>query len=144
MDFTLRQARADDIDWMAELRADVMFDDLTRLGRYDAVRVRERFRAGFDPAHTVVVLVDGREVGLIALRPASDGTWIEHFYLDRSVQGRGLGGAVFATAMSEDDGPRPFRLNVLQGSPARRLYERHGFVLDHEDAIDVFLVLPRP
>jgi hypothetical protein len=35
---------------------------------------------------------------------------------------------------------RPFRLNVLQGSPARRLYERNGFIHEHEDSIDVFLV----
>jgi hypothetical protein len=35
---------------------------------------------------------------------------------------------------------RLFRLNVLQGSPARRLYERTGFVPEHEDSIDVFLV----
>ncbi|MFE1147143.1 hypothetical protein ACFW42_08430 [Streptomyces albidoflavus] len=32
------------------------------------------------------------------------------------------------------------RLNVLSGSPARRLYERHGFTLESEDAVDVFLV----
>jgi len=29
---------------------------------------------------------------------------------------------------------------VLQGSPARRLYERHGFVFEHEDEVDVWLV----
>ncbi|MYV63244.1 GNAT family N-acetyltransferase, partial [Streptomyces sp. SID4931] len=34
----------------------------------------------------------------------------------------------------------PVRLDVLQGSPARRLYERHGFTLEREDAVDVFLV----
>ncbi|WP_373299910.1 hypothetical protein [Streptomyces xantholiticus] len=28
-------------------------------------------------------------------------------------------------------------LNVLQGSGARRLYERHGFVAEAKDAIDV-------
>jgi hypothetical protein len=32
------------------------------------------------------------------------------------------------------------RLNVLRGSPARRLYERHGFTVDSEDAVDVFMV----
>jgi hypothetical protein len=32
------------------------------------------------------------------------------------------------------------RLNVLQGSPARRLYERYGFVVEAEDAVDVFMV----
>ena len=32
------------------------------------------------------------------------------------------------------------RLNVLQGSPARRLYERHGFTAETEDPVDVFMV----
>jgi hypothetical protein len=30
-------------------------------------------------------------------------------------------------------------LNVLQGSGARRLYERHGFVVESEDEVDVFM-----
>ncbi|HEX7537128.1 MAG TPA: hypothetical protein VF391_08990 [Dermatophilaceae bacterium] len=29
---------------------------------------------------------------------------------------------------------------MLQGSPARRLYERHGFVHEREDTVDVFLI----
>ncbi|GGK25000.1 hypothetical protein GCM10011583_66300 [Streptomyces camponoticapitis] len=33
-------------------------------------------------------------------------------------------------------------LNVLQGSAARRLYERHGFVVEAQDPIDVFMVRP--
>lgn len=32
------------------------------------------------------------------------------------------------------------RLNVLQGSAARRLYERHGFTVETEDPVDVFMV----
>lgn len=31
-------------------------------------------------------------------------------------------------------------LNVLQGSAARRLYERHGFVVEAQDPIDVFMM----
>ncbi|SBT89042.1 hypothetical protein GA0115233_100692 [Streptomyces sp. DI166] len=34
----------------------------------------------------------------------------------------------------------PVRLNVLQGSPAQRLYERHGFTVEDQDPIDVFMV----
>ena len=44
-----------------------------------------------------------------------------------------------AGLLTESDGTRPFRLNVLQASAARRLYERHGFVLESEDAVDVFM-----
>lgn len=41
--------------------------------------------------------------------------------------------------MADANPSKPISLNVLQGSPARRLYERHGFVLDSEDPVDVYL-----
>lgn len=32
------------------------------------------------------------------------------------------------------------RLDVLQGSTARALYERHGFTEERQDPVDVFMV----
>jgi GNAT superfamily N-acetyltransferase len=127
---------------MAELRAQVMRPDLERLGRYDSTRVRQRFLDAFVPAHTRVIQVEQVDIGLVAVRPEEDAIWVEHFYLVPSQQGRGIGGEVLVQIMSEGSAERPFRLNVLQGSSARRLYERHGFVLEREDAIDVFLTAP--
>ncbi|MFJ2542512.1 GNAT family N-acetyltransferase [Microbacterium sp. NPDC087589] len=124
---------------MAELRAVVMRPDLERLGRYDPVRVRQRFLDAFVPENTRVIVVDGEDVGLVAVRHERDALWIEHFYLAPESQGRGIGAAVLAHLLADGDGTRPFRLNVLQSSPARRLYERHGFVLESEDAVDVFM-----
>jgi GNAT superfamily N-acetyltransferase len=135
---TLRPATAGDLDWLLELRAEVMRPDLTRLGVYDEVRVRERMRAAYDPQHTRVVVVDGRDVGSIAVRPDGGARWIEHFYLEPSVQGRGVGGRVLSGVLAEP-GAAPFRLNVLVGSPARRLYEHHGFVLDTADDVDAYM-----
>jgi GNAT superfamily N-acetyltransferase len=66
--------------------------------------------------------------------------WIEHFYVAPAHQGKGLGGAVLRHVMAASVDERPFRLDVLQGSPARRLYERHGFVLESEDPVDVFMM----
>ncbi len=125
---------------MAELRAVVMRDDLERLGRYDPVRVRRRFLDAFDAAHTGVIVVDGVDAGLIALRPTEGAQWIEHFYVRADYQGLGIGSAVLGRTLAEHGDERPFRLNVLQGSRARALYEAHGFVVDGEDAIDVFMV----
>nr|WP_042438642.1 GNAT family N-acetyltransferase [Sanguibacter keddieii] len=123
---------------MVELRAEVLRDDLERLGRYDPHRVRQRMRDGYLPASTRVVLEDDVEVGCVAVRIEDDARWLEHFYLAPDVQGRGIGGRVLRTVLAEED-PRPFRLNVLQGSPARRLYERHGFTVDSQDDVDVFM-----
>ncbi|QHC68399.1 GNAT family N-acetyltransferase [Rathayibacter sp. VKM Ac-2759] len=105
-----------------------MRPDLERLERYDAQRVRRRFLDGYRPERTRVIELDGEAVGCIAARVEDDAVWIEHFYLDPSVQGRGIGGAVLAQVLREEAlGDRPFRLDVLRGSGARRLYERHGF-----------------
>ena len=119
-----------------------MRPDLERLGLWDTGRVRTRFLDAFDPAHTVVIQINGEDVGLIAVRPEADSQWIEHFYLEPEHQGRGIGGAVLGQAMDQHRDHRPFRLNVLQASPARALYERHGFVFDHADLVDVVLVAP--
>lgn len=142
--WSLRQALPSDAAWIAELRAQVMRPDLERLGRWDTARVRQRFLNGFLPAHTFVIEVEGSAVGVIAVRPERDEQWIEHFYLGSEHRGRGLGSEVLGHVMATHRDARPFRLNVLQGSPARRLYERHGFVHEHEDAIDVFLVATSP
>lgn len=124
---------------LAELRAEVLRDSLERLDRYDEMRVRERFLEGFAPANTHV-LADATPVGSIALRPSSQGFWLEHFYLSSRLQGAGLGSGVLRRIVSAADAAGAVLwLNVLQRSDARRLYERHGFVLDHEDPVDVFL-----
>lgn len=141
-DFVLRPSVATDAAWIAELRAVVMRPDLERLQRFDPVRVRERFLNGFQPEHTYIIHSDGVDAGVIAIRPEPDSRWIEHFYVAPAHQGKGLGSAVLRHVMSATVDERPFRLDVLQGSPARRLYERHGFVLESEDPIDVFMVAP--
>ncbi|WP_336210522.1 GNAT family N-acetyltransferase [Nonomuraea sp. LPB2021202275-12-8] len=130
---------------MAELRAVVMRADLERLGRYDEHRVRQRLRDGFDPAHTWVIEVGGEFAGCAALREAEDARWLEHFYLAPHLQGCGIGSGVLGELLEQCDRDGvPVRLQVLRGSPARRLYERHGFTLETEDSVDVFMVrVPR-
>lgn len=139
--WTFRPARASDAKWMAELRAVVLRPDLERLGRFDPHRVRTRFLAAYVPADTRVIQVANQDAGLVALREEPDARWIEHFFLRPSLQGQGIGSEVLRALLSEP-GTTPFRLNVLQGSPARRLYDRHGFVTDSEDDVDVWMTAP--
>ncbi|MER5796234.1 GNAT family N-acetyltransferase [Streptomyces sp. NPDC001980] len=145
-DWKIRPASDADVEAVAELRAVVMRDDLERLGRYDERRVRQRLRDGFDAAHTWVIETAGAFAGCVALRPAGDTRWLEHFYLAPHAQGGGIGSAVLREVLERCDRDGvPVRLNVLQGSAARRLYERHGFRVESEDQVDVFMVrLPSP
>ena len=136
----MRAAVDTDAQWIAELRALVLRPDLERLGRFDPVRVRQRFLSSFDSVVTQVVLVGGQEAGSIAVRPDEGSLWIEHFYLKADCQGKGIGSLVLQRQLGASQGDRPFRLNVLQGSRAQALYERHGFAVESQDAVDVFMV----
>jgi GNAT superfamily N-acetyltransferase len=138
--WVLRPAVELDAHWIAELRAVALRADLERLGRFDPIRVRQRFLLAFDPALTKVVLVDGPEAGSVAVRPDADSLWIEHFYVAADLQGRGVGSRVLRRLLTDHASQRTFRLNVLQGSRARALYERNGFVVESEDPVDVFMV----
>lgn len=139
----LRPATAADVEPIAELRAVVMRPDLERLGRYDEHRVRQRFRDSFDPRHTWVIAVGGEPAGSLTLRPEGARLWLEHFYLAPHLHGRGLGSAVLRSVLARADADRTaVGLNVLQGSPARRLYERHGFAVEAQDPVDVFMSRP--
>nr|WP_084224162.1 GNAT family N-acetyltransferase [Kitasatospora cheerisanensis] len=125
-----------------------MRPDLERLGRYDEHRVRQRMRDAFRPAHTSVLEVPGSPppAGCLTVRPDGErpGTLVlEHFYLAPALHGRGHGTALLRAALDAADAEGlAVRLTVLQGSPARRLYERHGFGYESEDSIDVHLHRP--
>jgi GNAT superfamily N-acetyltransferase len=137
----MRPATPADVEVIAELRAVVMRPDLERLGRFDEHRVRQRFRDAFIARHLSIIEAEDRFAGCVALRPAEDGHWLEHFFIAPELQGLGLGSAVLRGLLARTDADGELvRLNVLQGSAARRLYERHGFSVESEDSVDVFMV----
>jgi GNAT superfamily N-acetyltransferase len=141
IEWNLRPATPDDLEPLTEIRAVAMRADLERLGRYDSDRVRQRFRDAYDPDHTWVIESSDTLVGCVALRPDRDAHWLEHFYLAPAVHGFGIGTAVLRDLLAHcDRDATRVRLNVLQGSPARRLYERVGFTLESQDPVDVFML----
>ncbi|MFJ6463589.1 GNAT family N-acetyltransferase [Streptomyces sp. NPDC091387] len=139
--WALRPAAPEDLEAIAEIRAVVMRPDLVRLGRYDEHRVRQRLRDSYVPEYTSIIVVDGRFGGSVTLRPVEGGRCLESFFLAEELQGRGIGSAVLRELLARTDAEGiTVRLNVLQGSAARRLYERYGFILEREDAVDVHMV----
>jgi len=142
--WTLRPASPADAQWLADLKARAMRPDLERLGLWDEDWARSRFLDTYIPANTDIVEVDERPVGAIAVRPGPDAQWIEHFYLDPAIQGRGLGGQIIRHVMDAHRDARPFRLAIDRGSAARRLYERVGFVHLYDDGNGVDQIFGAP
>ncbi|MET7621995.1 GNAT family N-acetyltransferase [Streptomyces sp. NPDC005408] len=141
--WVLRSTEPADVEVIVGLRATVMRADLERLGRFDEQRVRQRLRDSLSPQYTSIIEIGRELAGCVTMRPVQEGQWLEHFYLAPHHQGRGLGSAVLRALLARVDALGvSARLNVLQGSAARRLYERHGFVVETQDPIDVYMVRP--
>lgn len=138
MDFSFEPAQAGDLDALAELRIAAMRDSLARIGRFDPARARERLAAGFSPAHTRHIVVDGQRVGFVVVKPQAEGLLLDHLYLRPGTQGRGLGGAVMSRLIEEADAlGQPMRVGALRGSEANRFYLRHGFRQIGESEFDI-------
>jgi GNAT superfamily N-acetyltransferase len=136
-DIVFRPASEADFETLLDLRIRVLRPHLERVGRFDPDRARRYFRAGYDPTHLRLILVDDAFAGCVALKPDGDALVLEHFYLDDAVQGRGIGGAVLKLLTDEADAAgKAIRLGVLKGSPAARLYLRHGFAWTHDEPFD--------
>jgi GNAT superfamily N-acetyltransferase len=89
--------------------------------------VRDWIRRHLIPAgRTMVAVVDGLVVGLLAVSEATDCSWIEQLYLLPARVGQGIGTRLLEFARSEL--PPPIRLYTFQcNQRARSFYERHGF-----------------
>lgn len=128
-----------DFEPLLALRTEVMRAHLERVGRYTPERSRMTFRSHFDEPGTRLILHDGRRVGCVGFRKHDHEIRIDSFYLDRRLHGSGLGTTILKVLLAEADAAgRPVRLEVLNGSPADRLYLRHGFVKLRKDEIEGF------
>ena len=144
-DWTFNPATARDLERIADLKVLVIREHLERLIPWSEESSRQYLFDRFVPANLRIIEVNGVFAGCVALRQAEDCRWLEQFYLVPEFQGQGLGSAVLSALLEECDADgATVRLDVLQQSPARRLYERHGFVFEHEDELDVFMVRHPP
>ena len=138
----LQPVQPQDFEAMLAIRIEALRPSLERLGRFDPVRARERFAAGFTPAHMRHIEVDSVRVGFITLRP-DDGVLplslkLDHLYLKTHAQGAGAGTWALNWAKAQAAAAqRDISLSALKQSDANRFYVRHGFVLVGQSEFDL-------
>lgn len=133
--FALRPVEEGDFEPLLDLSIRVLREDLDRVGRFDPDRRRARMRAGFEPATFSAIEVDGALAGCIAVVPEPDHVEIHSFYLEPSLQGRGLGGAVVAAVLALHPDV-PARIEVLKGSRVLEFWKKQGFAVVGEQPFD--------
>jgi GNAT superfamily N-acetyltransferase len=141
----LRPATAGDFALIHAARALGLQEHVARIWGWDEADQRARFRAAFDPDQYQVVVVDGRSVGAISVRRADDVVLLADLEILPPWRGQGIGTALVRQVVGEAHAcALPVTLQVLRGNPARRLYERLGFVVTGETATHVTMRLAPP
>jgi len=141
MRIAFEPAQASDAQALAALRVEAMRESLERVGRFDVERARQRLLTGFSPPHTRHILVDGRRVGFLVVRPEAGGLLLDHLYIRPEHQRDGVGAAVLVEVFAQADRERlAVRVGALKDSPANRFYVRHGFVLAERTEWDNYYV----
>lgn len=124
---------------LAELRVLAMRTSLEAIGRFDPVRVRQRFLDTFDALETKNIICSEESVGFFVMRVRLDHILLEHLYIHPEYQSSGLGGRVVdyvkAEAISRS---LPVRLGALRGSRSNEFYLKNGFQKTHEDEWDIY------
>jgi len=134
----LRRATEADFEPVLALSIRVMREHLERVGRFDPERRRDRMRRQFDAGILRIIEQDGAMAGCIGVEAGDATVEIHSLFLDTHAQRRGLGAAIIRGLLAAYPGRR-FRIEVLKESPARRFWERLGFVLTGEAEFDWLL-----
>jgi len=132
--YSLRQATGDDFAFLYDLHRTTIREAVEATWGWDEAFQHRRFREHFDPAGSQIIVVDGRDVGVLQVEEWGDEVFLGLIEIALSHQGRGLGTRVIKDVMAVAHAEkRPVHLHVLRTNPrARRLYERLGFLVDEE------------
>ncbi|CAN5873750.1 GNAT family N-acetyltransferase [soil metagenome] len=138
-------ARAEDFEALLALRIEAMRESLENIGRFDPMRARERFTAGFSPSHTRHILLGDERIGFVAVKPQGDALLLDHLYIRPAAQGRGIGAWVLAQVLADATAAgRAVRVGALRGSRSNEFYQRAGFSLVEQAEFDNYYLRTAP
>jgi ribosomal protein S18 acetylase RimI-like enzyme len=131
--YTLRPSHPADMDFLFALHRSTMRAYVERIWGWDDDAQKARFAEYYPTAERRIVVVDGVDVGALAIDYRPDAIFVVNIEILPAFQGQGLGAQVLTDIIirAQDDG-RTVELQVLKVNPARRLYERLGFQVTGE------------
>jgi GNAT superfamily N-acetyltransferase len=98
-----------------------------------------RFAGNWRVGNCRIIALDGAgDIGWLDVDLSGEAPFLRQLYIAKPHRGRGLGGAVMQQLIAEW-GDQPANLSVLLNNPARRLYERCGFVPEREDGMRLWM-----
>ena len=141
-EITLRPAAEEDVAFLLDLRIRTMDEHFAASGRaLSEEEHRQRVLHRFACAE--IVLVDGEESGILKLDRDATPWHLIQVQLLPELHGRGVGTRLLREVVRQARAAAiAVQLDVLKVNPARRLYERLGFVVAEDEGDSLAMRLP--
>ncbi len=106
---------------------------------------RRQYVDGYPAAEHQIIVRDGQPIGRIFIDPGGKEMTLVDIALLPDFRNLGIGGRLIARLLERATVlGKVVRLHVLKTNPARRLYERHGFVVVRDEGMyDQMLYQPQ-
>jgi GNAT superfamily N-acetyltransferase len=133
MPIALRPAHNHDFDYCRNLYFGEMKWIMEQL-RLDWAAQEASFKQQWNATQVRIIALDGVDIGWLQAITQEDELFVAQMFVDRPFQRKGIGTEVMKRLIREAARcNQAVRLNVVKINPARRLYERLGFQITHED-----------
>ena len=117
----LTAASLQDADSLADLRVTAMRESLTRIGRFDPQRARDRILSDFNPEHTRIIEFNQTRVGFIVTKPNETELLLDQLHILPDYPGQGLGTFVLRLLFAEaDESGLSIRVGALKESGSNK------------------------
>jgi ribosomal protein S18 acetylase RimI-like enzyme len=126
--WSLREARADDLDFLLALHEATMREYVERVWGWDDEQQASILRSRFCPERWQIIQSDKQDIGLLVVEDEEDAIRLAEIEILPDWQGRGIGSSIVRWLMQEAaKAEKPLTLRVLHiNERARALYERLG------------------
>jgi GNAT superfamily N-acetyltransferase len=129
----LRPAQPQDFDYCASLYFAGMEEVIRRLNLDMAVQVAN-FRRRWVSTEVRIITLGGTDIGWLQTRVLDGTLFLAQLFVDAAHQRQGIGTEILNRIADEAAGAgQAVTLGVVKTNPARRLYERLGYRITHED-----------
>lgn len=126
----LRPATPADFDMAWRLYLVTMKPLTAELMTWDENKQSTGFAEQWKLQDVQIITVEGRGIGWLQAAETPSEIFLQQLFVSPDYQGQGIGSKVLQTLLkSWVRTGKPIVLTVLKNNPARRLYERHGFVV---------------
>ena len=129
MEYTLRRSIPEDAKFVNDLTRKTMRNYVEAIWSEESDRENYYVINQFHQPSTEIIEQDGKPIGRLSLNHNEEGTVLDEIHLIPEVQGLGIGTKIIKSVLhdAQKQGKSVF-LMVLETNPAKKLYERLGFV----------------